>query len=252
MAVIGIVAAHGSPGATTLAVALAHRLGVHRAEPPLLIEADPDGGVIAARHGLLGAAGLTALAGAARAGLQAGDLERFAVPMASGLPVIAAHPSPEQTHAAVRVVAGPLAAAIGGEPGPGIVIDLGRLRPGSPAEPLAAVCDELLVVVRPELDQVLAIADRLDTLGRFAALRVVVVGDRPYPPSEVRSALGVPAVAVIAADARAVTADPAAARRRGRWQRSVDVLAGELVADGAAEATTSTDEEGDELMAVAG
>ncbi len=228
MAMIGLTSAHGSPGTTSLAVALAHRLGQHTGRATLLLEADADGGTLAARHGLAGPPGLTALAGAARSGIRSEDIERFTTTMPSGVAVIAGHPSAEQTHVALRVAAAHLAPVLAELPGCDVLVDLGRLRPGSHAQPLAAACERLIVVVRPVLEQLVAVADRLAAYEQLAPVQLVLVGTRPYPIAEVRRALRIDDVAVIADDDRAVVADPAAARRRGAWQRSVDDLAAAL------------------------
>lgn len=230
MAVIGVSSAHGSPGATTLAVALAHRLGQQGDRAVLLLEADPDGGTIAARHQLAGAPGLTALAGAARTSIAGSDLLRYATPMHSGLAAIAGHPAAEQASAALRASAANVAEAVGSLEGVDVVIDLGRLRPGSPAQPLAQGCDALVLVCRPVADQLVAIADRLRTFERIAPLWLVLVGERPYRPSEVRRVLGVERIHVVSDAPRDVLRDPAAAGRgrRHRWAADVDRLTAAL------------------------
>ena len=230
MAVIGVTSAHGSPGATTLAVALAHRLSDCTGRPTLLIEADADGGTIAVRHQLDGPAGLTALAGAARSGLTAAELERFVVELASGVPVLAAHPAAEHAHATLRTAAAPLAEVLRGELDRDVIVDLGRLRPGAPSRALAAVCTVLLVVARSEREQLVAVADRLAAYSELAPLRLVLVGDHPYSRREVQRVLQLDAVSVVVDDAAAVRADPSAAgrRRRDAWARSVTTLAATL------------------------
>ena len=229
MALIALASAHGSPGVTTLAVALAHRLPLVTGRAAVLIEADPDGGTIAARHSLGGPPALTALAGAARQGLEPAMVLRHTIPMASGVPVVTAHPAAEQSHAALRTAAGHLAAACAVLDDHDVIVDLGRLRPGTPARPFATAAAQLLVLAHPELDQLVAVADRVQALGELAPLHLVLVGDRPYGTAEVRRVLGVETVSVIADDAKAVRADPgAASRRRSAWRASVDRLAAGL------------------------
>lgn len=243
MALIGVTGAHGSPGVTALAVALAHRLPEATGRTGLLLEADPDGGTIAARHELRGAPGLTALAGAARAGIVGADVIRFATPMASGLATIAGHPAAEQASAALRTAAANLAAALPQLVDHDVVVDLGRLRPGSPAQPLAAACDVLLLVCRPVVEQLVAIADRIGHLGSLAPLRLVLVGERPYSPAEVRRVLAVERISVIPDDRARVAADPAAMARgrRNPWTTALDRLVEQLVAQLEPEAAVDGD-----------
>ncbi|MEZ5219638.1 MAG: hypothetical protein R2705_23210 [Ilumatobacteraceae bacterium] len=111
MSSIGVVGLAGSPGVTTLAVALAHRLPAATDRPALLVEADPDGGVLGVRHGLGASTGLTKLASAARAGIAAAAIDEFASTMASGVPAIVAPVAAEQVHAALRAAGTHLARA---------------------------------------------------------------------------------------------------------------------------------------------
>ncbi len=73
-------------------------------------------------------------------------------------------------------------------------------------------------------------AHRLAGYEQLTRVQLVLIGTRPYPVAEVRRALRIEAVEIVADDRAAVLADPAAARRRGRWQRSVDELAVTLAA----------------------
>ncbi len=59
MSLIGLCSAHGSPGATTTALAFAATWPEHRR--CLLIEADPFGGVIGPRYGLGDTPGLSSV-----------------------------------------------------------------------------------------------------------------------------------------------------------------------------------------------
>ena len=67
MSVVAIVGAKHSPGATTLAVALASAAPVD--QRALVVEADPAGGDIAARAGMSLDPGLLTLAAAGRRGV---------------------------------------------------------------------------------------------------------------------------------------------------------------------------------------
>ena len=69
---------------------------------PLVVEADPDGGVLAARFGLGAHPSLTDLAGRTRSGLRPTDAWDHAQHLPGGLGVVVAHPSAEQAQAALR------------------------------------------------------------------------------------------------------------------------------------------------------
>jgi hypothetical protein len=117
------------------------------------------------------------------------------------------------------------------------------LRPASPAAPLAAAADIVLVVLRPRLEDVDAAAQRLPGLvGGTHTVGLVLVGDEPYGRAEVEAVLGVAVLAVVPLDARSAAAVTGArpgprAMQRLPWLRAVRALAGGLAAvlDGEAE-----------------
>ena len=108
MTVIAVGTVNGSSGATTLAYDLTARAG----NGALLIEADPDGGCLAARFDVALKPGLMELAGAARTGIDADDVWRFAQTTRDGVAVVVAHPSAEQTNAALRAALGHVLTAV--------------------------------------------------------------------------------------------------------------------------------------------
>ncbi len=238
MALIGFCSVRGAPGASTLALAVAHHWPSAAGRPALLVEADADGGVLAARYGLSLQPGLTELAGAARMGIDAHELHRYTQTMSSGVSVIVAHPAAEQTAAALRTSATHLAETLVKLPRTDVIVDLGRLRPGTPATALAAACDAVIVVVRSSADELVTLLSRLATLERVAPIELALVGRSPYPADEVRRAVGVEQIHLVPLDADAVRQDPAGARGgRSAWSRAVRALTGHLAAE-AAVATT--------------
>lgn len=231
MALIGFTSVHGAPGASTLALAVAHHWPVTADRPAILVEADGDGGVLAARHGLSLQPGLTELAGAARVGIDAGELGRYMQTMTSGVPVIVAHPAAEQTSAALRTAASHLATALVAHPDCDTIVDLGRLRPGTPATALANACETLIVVVRCVAEELVTVLSRLSALERIAPVELALVGQSPYPADEVRRASGIETIHLIPTDPAAVRNDPAAAKgKRSPWTRAVRSLTEHLVA----------------------
>jgi MinD-like ATPase involved in chromosome partitioning or flagellar assembly len=229
MSVVAFTGLHGSPGATTLAVAVAHRWATAAGRDPLLVEADPDGGVIAARHQIGLIPGLTELAGSARVGIDAADIVERAQRFPSGIAVVPAHPSSDRTQAALRAAAGHLAQAFAGIVDADVLLDVGRIRPGSPALPLLETVDRLVVVVRPIAELLVVTMNRLEMLTQLAPIEVVAVGTKPYGPADVARALGLDEVTIVPDDASAVQSDPAAAKpgRKG-WSASVSTLVSRL------------------------
>ena len=169
--------------------------------------------------------GLTDLAGAARGGLDAAELHRYIQHLASGVPVILAHPAAEQTSAALRTAASHLATTLGSLPGHDVIVDLGRMRPGSPSSSLANACEVLVVVLSCVAEDLVTLLTRVGALERIAPVELALVGRAPHPVDEVRRASGIETVHPIPFDAAAVRRDPAAAKgRRSDWSRAVAQL----------------------------
>jgi hypothetical protein len=231
MGMIGFTSVHGSPGVSTLALAVAHHWAALSDRPAVHVEADPDGGILAARHGLALQPGLTDLAGAARVGIEASELGRYTQTLRSGVPVIVGHPAAEQTSAALRASATHLASALTADTTHDAVVDLGRLRPGTPSTPIASSCEVIVVVVRCVAEDIVTVLSRLSALERVAPIDIALIGRSPYSVDEVRRASGIDRIHTVALDESAVRSDPAAANgRRSAWSCSVRVLTESLVA----------------------
>jgi len=185
MAVIAVGSLRGSPGATLLALDLARFCD----GDALLIEADPDGGCLAARLDLALRPGLTELAGAARVGIAADDLWRFAQPTDHGVAVIVAHPAAEQVQAALRAAVHHVGSSLASL-GHHVVIDVGRIRPGSPALGFAALADRLLLVSDNSAEAVVAITHRAQLLHGLADPLVVLTAAKPYGVDEIAATTG--------------------------------------------------------------
>jgi MinD-like ATPase involved in chromosome partitioning or flagellar assembly len=200
MVLVAVASNRGSPGGTTTALALAAAWPAHRGVP-LLVEADPDGGVLAARAGLGIKPGLIELCGRARVALTDDDVWSFAQELPGGVPVLVAHPAAEQCHAALRAAGPRLAEVLAAMPERDAIVDVGRLRPGSPASTIVGRADVLVVVVRPTVEEIAAVVHRAAAL-RDVGLGLVLIGDRPYAAREVAAATDLPVVGVIADDER--------------------------------------------------
>ncbi|WP_347177109.1 hypothetical protein [Parafrankia sp. EAN1pec] len=176
-----------SPGATTLSLALADRWPTGDGEP-LVVEADPAGGDLAARFGLLPGRGLVTLAAAGRrGGGQARPVEGHVHELPGGLQVIAAPAGAEQASQVLGELDGGgwallwSAARTGGRT---VIVDCGRIDPRSPAGPALRAADVLLLVVRARDDELAHLAARMHVVQgwELPAWYVVVVAQPNRTP----------------------------------------------------------------------
>lgn len=240
MSIVCVASAHGAPGATTTAIALA---GVWPSDrTPLLVEADPFGGVIAARFGLADSPGLVSLAATSRR--QAAHTEmvwRHAQQLPGGVAVLVGPSSADQARAVIGDIAGPLMSWARSCDEVDAIVDCGRLTADSLHLGLLDHADTVWVAVRPTVDQLRPAFHRftaLEAAGVDAGL--VLVGDSPYGPTEVESALGIRVAGVVAWDPPAATAlagaGSGAKLGRSLLVRSVATLADSLALTDAGEA----------------
>ena len=177
-----------APGATTTAIGLG---AVWPSERRLVVEADPDGGVLAARFGLSYEPGLVSLAAATRRELSEADLAAHTQDLEGGLGVVCAPSAPDQMHAALEVSVGALAARLASLGEVGVFVDVGRAWPAaSVVRPLVEAADAVIVVCRPHLDELTQLVARWRAFGSAdPPVGVVLVGDRPYSAAEVAETL---------------------------------------------------------------
>ena len=232
MSLVGLCSAHGSPGVTTTALALAATWTEDRR--CVLVEADPFGGVISARYGLGDTPGLSSLAAAARNGLDEEAVWTHVQQLPGGVGVLVGPGSADEAQAVLRDVAGVLAGWCVAQSDVDVIVDCGRIAPASPAVELLAEADAVLVLTRPFADQLRPAAHRLGVLrASGAAASLLLVGDSPYGPDEVAATLKADVGGVIAWDPRTaavLTGARAAVRdlRRSPLVRSAATLAGRL------------------------
>ncbi|MEX2622944.1 MAG: hypothetical protein WD651_04400 [Acidimicrobiia bacterium] len=214
---------------TTTALALAATWPEHRR--CLLVEADPFGGVIAARYGLGDSPGLSSLAAVARRGLDDDLVWQHAQQLPGGVRVLVGPASADEAHAVLRDIGGAFAAWSAAQTEVDFIVDCGRIAPGSVALGPLLAAGVVMVVTRPTLDQLRPAAHRLASLedsGIEASL--LLVGDQPYGSDEVSGALGSDVAGVVAWDPRTaavLTGTHGAVRdlRRSLLVRSVATLA---------------------------
>lgn len=203
-----------SCGATTLALGLAATWPQGRRV--LLVEGDPAGGTLAAVSGWPAEPSLVSLAAAARHDGTAELVFEHCQALPGGASVLAAPASTERSRAALGML-GPLLGRLG-ELDADVLVDCGRLDPGSPAMSVLGRADRVLLVVRPRLADLHALATWLEAHPMSGPpAELVAIGDGPYPDAEIAGALGVEMAGVhvpwdsAAADALAVL--PASARQ---------------------------------------
>lgn len=250
MTVVGLTSAKGAPGVTTTAVALT----LVWPSPALLVEADPAGGDLLAGY-LAGAAtsggGLLGLALAARRGpIDApGVLERSQPLDSAGdrrvlvMPTDRAQARPI-TESIDRLAAAVTSVADSDDPAVrhDVLLDLGRLSPGTHAAWLAAPT-EILLLLEPTLRGASAARSTLTWLRERPpdACRVaaVLTGPGPYGAAEIGDALEVPVAGTIAHDPGAARMLCGEAPSSRGFDRSALIRSARSLADTLAATTNS-------------
>jgi hypothetical protein len=195
-----------SPLATTVAVGLVARCPQPGA---VMVEADPAGGVLALRFGHHRQPGLTELAAAARRPGRF-DLDPVVQRLRIGADVVFAPAAGEAAEGVTLLAEHGLARLRELAAGRLLAVDVGRLDPRSPALPIAAAADLLLLVCRAWPDALDAVAARRNSLPTVQAmpapLRLVITGIGPHPRSQTAAqaarATGLTVAAVLPPDRR--------------------------------------------------
>lgn len=238
MTVWAVAGVAGGAGVTTHALALAAAFPPMLGRPRVMVEANPAGGVLAARfeNRLRADVDLSHLAVAAKHGWDEAAGLSCARELWPGVHVVVAPPSGPRTRAALAVrpeaVATSLAAAEAD-----VVVDVGRLAFGSPALWLALRAVDVVFVGRCRVEDALLLRAQIDELASIplkASLLLVHERDRTgrHPgPDEVIDLVGAPAVGVVPFDPRATAVFSGGAGRRvehSRWWKTVKEAASVL------------------------
>lgn len=187
--IIAVAGTKGAPGATTACFGIACFL--RRNRPVIMVEADPEGGCLAARLGLAQEPGLSTLAAAGRHELCENVLAAHVQSGPGGLGLLVAPSAPSQARASLRA-AGALGRTLTELSQADVVIDAGRLDAESPALPLVRVAEQVLLFASPTLEGADAAAVRLSELGDLRRrTHLVTVGDGPYAGDEVARVLAI-------------------------------------------------------------
>ncbi|MDT8916034.1 carbon monoxide dehydrogenase maturation protein [Amycolatopsis sp. PS_44_ISF1] len=220
---IALCSVKGSPGVTTLAVALAvkwpHAGSIRR----LVAEVDPAGGDLAMRFGLSTTPGLVSLAAAARRTRHSSVVWEHTQVLPNGAFVVVAPPGGAHARAALSTLAsapdGPLLPAVARDTGVVILADCGRVDPGSPAEAIARRADALVLLTGTRGDDLAHAAARLGELARWTPRPGLLLTGEGYPTADVERELGVRTIGRIPYDPDAAATltghRPPPARRRG-------------------------------------
>ncbi|WP_187346914.1 chromosome partitioning protein [Saccharomonospora sp. CUA-673] len=182
-----------------------------------MVEADPAGGDLAARHHLPANPGLVSLAAAARRQSSAALLAQHSQRLPGGLRVVPGPVAAEQARAALGVLTtrGVRATrAAAAAPDAAILVDVGRLDSSSPALPLVRGADSLVVVARPRADELSHVATMLGDIPKWARMPALLLVGDGYSRAEVEHELRVPVMGTMPDDAPG--AAPLCGRQRGR------------------------------------
>lgn len=201
MTATAIGSVKGAPGVTTTLLAMASVWPASR--PLLVVECDPDGGVLAARRELAFEPGLVTLAAGVLRG--ATTVVDHTQRLSDTARVITAPAAAEQVHLSLDAAEHGLWSTLV-DGGSDLLIDCGRLAASSPAMHLAARADHVLLLARPTVEDVALLRDRLPSLRRAGVhARVLLLDDGVYRTDEVAEAIGVTVLARLPIDNR--TAD---------------------------------------------
>lgn len=214
---------HGSPGVTSTVVGLAAAWRDATGRPVLVLEADPDGGVLAARFDELRAD--RTIADVAVEVRRTFDLEvvlSSAQQLWSAVPAVVAPPSAEQTASALGAAAERLASGLAAVGQMDVLVDIGRLSTRSPAMPFAIRAVTTVLLTRPTFEAVASLTTRVGELrGRGCDVVVATIGEHPYHPQDVASAADAHVIASLPDDPRAAAAFAGLAGNERRVQRSL-------------------------------
>lgn len=195
---IAVGSLKGSPGASTLALAMAAVWpdGSADARGPMVVEADCAGGDLGGRCWLPDSPGLASLATGTRAG--GVDLGQHTARLACGVEVVVAPASRQAATIAVGLLAEIDPAAWTGDRV--VLADVGRLETGLPGVGLAEAADVLLLVSAGDEASLLRVGDAAIPRDRS---RLVVVGACSYSAEEVETGVGIPVAGQLPWDPRA-------------------------------------------------
>lgn len=236
---IAIGSVKGSPGVTSLALALAVRWPA-AGPAPVVVEVDPSGGDVGTRWQTHDEPGLAAMAMAAQA-RPLTDASAWAHRLGIGAHVVVAPPG---AAAAVTVAElctrAPYALAQLAQYRP-VLADLGRLDAMHSGLSLLDNASELLVMAHFSGEAVRHLRTRVTELRARCRVRLVLTGRAGLPPAEVASYLGVPVAAIVDPDPASLDVLAGRTRASMGWTKRPLLTAARTVALGYPLATARPD-----------
>jgi len=189
---------------------------------PLLVEADPAGGVLGHRFNITGSRAnrtLLSFAVDSRRGFTGQALANN-VQQIAGIETLLAPLDPAKASQAVDRSAQSLIEHSEENERP-IMVDLGRIQPGSPALKLARACDMVLVVLEPRIDQVQSSLFQLASLRQQGLVpELVLVGSGEFDPADIAASSDASIAAVLPKSPKTAVALSGGSYRRGAFNRS--------------------------------
>ena len=162
--------------------------------PVTVIEADPDGGRLAARHNWELRPGLAELAAHVRTPATSTlDPQALRRTYRNDVSVVVAPPSAEQVIAALSIIA-PHTRTLDQVLGTDVIINVGRVRPNTPASDIMRAANTRLLISRTDLDDVVALVHRQPLLKELGEWQVLAAGGR-YKIDELAKAIEWPVIA---------------------------------------------------------
>jgi len=200
-----------SCGVTTLVAALAATWPEGR--QVLVVELDPAGGTLAAASGWPAEPGLLSLAAAARRGAGPELVWEHCQALPGGAAILAGPTSAAQAASALAALSDLMGRFC--ELDADVLVDVGRVGAGPLVLPLVSTARPVVLVSRPQLPDLSALANATSSLRTASELGLALVGDGPYRDDEISDALGVPVLGRLPWDPAAaamLTSVPASAR----------------------------------------
>jgi MinD-like ATPase involved in chromosome partitioning or flagellar assembly len=231
--IITVGSVRGAPGATSWTMLLAAAWRADENRRKVVLEADPDGGVLGVRYGVGVDPGAISLASAARRSRSAGfDVDDHSRVIGPQLLLVPGAESADRATAVWRDAINPTAAAIGADAHNDWFIDCGRFRPDNPCQAFVSLSSMTLIVVGGRTEDLVQVPPVLRAAEESAASAgVLVVGKTPHSRDEIETFLGSESIFTVPAvrDLPAQTAAVCSGRgRRGWLWRAAVGLAGQV------------------------
>lgn len=198
MSTVALGSVAGGPGVSTLAAGLT-AVWPDRDASAVLVEADPDGGRLAAELGVATEPGLVAAALSARGPECVGaDLIAQAAVQIDDWWLMPGPPSPEQAWAVLSRSAAVLSRVFSAAPRIAWVLDCGRLSTHSPTMPLATAADLVVLVSSGTFPGLQLLPSRVSVLTTAGCtVGVAVSGATSWPAEEIATFVGCDVVAML-------------------------------------------------------